>query len=253
MMCFRKKLYNIICSIVHFVSELEGTSNYFFPPKKVLPCQMVLLLEVLIEHSFQNRKSICTGSAVNWATVPLTLSNHNLELSIGQNLLQSLPEGTCSVLRMDQQKLMKANGALCSLQKDTPQHTQPPPHPITHTSSIGRFTGFSGNPTPTLDTLRSSWFRADHHKTGTGLHLPVLCEIPVITLCSGKKPLTFIEVHYKKQPHKIHHNVYCAFLVGSTVKLCPSIDVRNSQIQATGLFYLMNTAIDLFFIFQNIL
>lgn len=38
--------------------------------------------------------------------------------------------------------------------------------------------------------------------------LLVLCEIPFIALCSGKKPSTFIEAHYKKQPHKIHHNVY---------------------------------------------
>lgn len=103
--------------------------------------------------------------------------------------------------------LLKANCVLCYLEKNTSIERAIPPTPI-YTHTIRRFTDFSENQTSTLDSRRFSWIKADHHIASTELHLLVLCELPFITSRSGKKPSTFIEVHYKKQPLKIHHNVY---------------------------------------------
>lgn len=56
--------------------------------------------------------------------------------------------------------------------------------------------------TLTQDGLRFSEVKADYHTAGMGCIILVLWEIPLTVLCSGKKPSTFIEIHYKKQPIK---------------------------------------------------
>ena len=62
---------------------------------------MDLLLELSMKQRLQKRKSIpplLRSELANRVTEPLPLSNHKLELTVAQSLLQILPEGTCSVL-----------------------------------------------------------------------------------------------------------------------------------------------------------
>lgn len=159
----------------------------------------------------ENPSHIC--SAVNWLREPLPLSHHNPELTVTQKHLQSLPEGTHSALPF-LDPLWESDEALAisfwlPRKKYTYNHAQSPtPFPHTHQRSEG-LQIFLIAQTPALDSLGSSWIRADHHTLAQDDVLLVLCEIPFIALCSGKKPSTFIEVHYKKQPHKTHPSVYC--------------------------------------------
>lgn len=67
----------------------------------MLPCQMDVLLELSVKQRLQTSKSIpplIRSELANRLTEPLPLSNHKLELTVAQSLLQIFPEGTCSVL-----------------------------------------------------------------------------------------------------------------------------------------------------------
>ena len=45
-------------------------------------------------------------------------------------------------------------------------HQSAQPHPQPHTLTVRKFTEFADPQTPTLDGLRCSWVRADHHTAG---------------------------------------------------------------------------------------
>lgn len=114
-----------------------------------------------------NASHIC--SAVNWLRGPLLLSHHNPELTVIQELLQSLPEGTWSVLPF-LDPLWESDEALAisfwlPRKQYIYNHAQSPT-PFSHTYQLsGGSQIFLIAQTPALDALRSPWIRADHHTT----------------------------------------------------------------------------------------
>jgi len=176
---FIKSIYNLYyCS---FVFVLEWMFNSFFFVCLILSEENValpngLLVELSVKQSFQERKSIpfllCRELAKR-LTEPLPLSNHNLELTVAQSLLQSLPEGTWSVLPF----LLPASPKIwwrllmlpgSCLAKDTLTAYTMPPNTHTSCPAVQRFL-WCPNPYPVI--LRSSWIKADYHTACTGLHL----------------------------------------------------------------------------------
>lgn len=120
-----------------------------------------------------NPSHIC--AAVSWLREPLPVSHHNPGLTVLQKLVQSLPEGTCSALPF-LGPLCESDKALAisfwlPRKKYTYNHAQSPtPFPHTHQLS-GGLQIFLIARTSTLDALRSSWIRADHHTAGPGRRL----------------------------------------------------------------------------------
>lgn len=94
----------------------------------------------------------------------------------------------------------------CSVPREKHTHIARSLFPVpSHTSIVRRFIDFSDVQTPSRDSLK---LRAPQKsgQTTTQLWLVcillVFCEILFNALHSGKKPSTFMDVHYKKQPHK---------------------------------------------------
>lgn len=171
-------------------------------------------MELSVKQSFPNRKSIpflLFRELANRLAEPFPLSNHSRELTVAQSLLQNLPEGAWSVLpfllpvtpRIWWRMLMLLGSCLANT------HFQPTLCLPTHTPIVQRFRGSSDAQSPTLLSWDPVGLRQTTIQLALDYMLLMLWEIAFIKLCSHKKLLTFIEVHFNKQHHKIHHNVYC--------------------------------------------
>lgn len=119
-------------------------------------------------QSFQKRKSIpllLFRELAKRLAEPLPLSNRNLELTVAQSLLQSLPEGTWSVLPFLLPatpriwwRLLMLPGSCLAKHALTAYTVLPSTH--TNCPEVQRFL-WCPNPYP--DILRSSWIKAGYH------------------------------------------------------------------------------------------
>lgn len=134
---------------------------------------------------------------MTWLTESLPLSNHIPEFTVAQKFLRAYLRKHTQFFHFLILSEWSISYQLLAPQRNIHHGAQPPPKPM-----VRRFTELAETQTLTQDGLRFSEVKADHHTAGMGCIILVLCEIPLIALCSGKKPSTFTEVHYKKQPIK---------------------------------------------------